>query len=188
MAKGKPKIEPVPMIDSRVHLWKPLIMLPFLLWCMGSVAGDLCHSGELAEKDPKLGGAGRAGITGPRQKPPPKKKASFWTPLAYTADELRDRMRRAPTPQDSHSGAKQRVPRAAGVIKGKADDQFTASCADLRLTLVQLLRKVNGLKKREYSLFSALTETEKQELEEATQKLTSVRTLLNARCSAPSSD
>jgi hypothetical protein len=51
-----------------------------------------------------------------------------------------------------------------------------------------LLRKVNALKKREHSLFSGLTETEKQELDEANQKLTAVRTVLNARCSALTSE
>lgn len=188
MAKGKPKAEPVPMTDSRIHLWKPLIVVPFLLWIMGSLAGDLCHSGELAEKDPKLGGAVRVGIIGPRQRPPAKNKSSFWTPLAYTAEELRDRMRKAPTPPGGRPDVKRLVPRALGATKGGPGDQLTASCADLRLTLVQLLRKVNGLKKREHSLFSALTEPEKQELDEANQNLTAVRTLLNARCLAPSSE
>jgi len=78
--------------------------------------------------------------------------------------------------------------RPPGAIKGAEGDQITASCADLTLTLVQLLRKVNALKKREHSSFSGLSETEKKELDEANQKLTEVRTLLKARCSVPGSE
>ena len=106
--------------------------------------------------------------------------------LAYTAEELKDRVRRIPPPSDTRSENKRLPPGPPVAIRGEEQDFVTASCADLTMRLVHLLRKVNALKKREKSLFSGLTEVEKLELEEANQQLSAVKTVLKARCSAPS--
>jgi hypothetical protein len=188
MARDNPKTEPIPMTDRRIHRWKPLIVVTLFLWCMESVPGAVGHSGGMEQKTTEIGSKAPGGDMGafhgwPRavQDPPQPR-------LTYSADELRDRIRRVPTAPHSRSGEKQQPPRTLGAIKSRTGDPVTGSCADLRLTLVQLLRKVNALKKREHSLFSGLTDTEKQELDEANQKLTAVRTVLNARCSALTSE
>ena len=108
--------------------------------------------------------------------------------LAYTADELKDRMRRIPAPPAVPSEQKLVSRRPLGAIKRETEDFVTASCPDLRLTLVQLLRKVNALKKRENSVFSGLSDAEKEELADANQKLTTLMAVLKARCSTPDSD
>ncbi len=178
------------MTDPRLNLCKPLIGAMLLLWCMGSVSGaaDLldhlmprigeaypCKNRHASDVGPAHGWAGS------NQDPPPRG-------LAYTADELRDRIRRIPATPAATPEAKLAPRRSLGAVKGGAEDYVTANCADLRLTLVQLLRKVNALKKRENSVFSGLSETEKQELAELNEKLSALMTVLRARCSAPNSE
>jgi hypothetical protein len=188
MVRDNPKTEPVPMKDRRIHRWKSLIVVTFFLWCMESVPGAVGHSGGMEQKATEIGTKALGGNMGALHGRPPAIQDPPRPHLTYSADELRDRIRRAPIAPDRRSGEKQQPPRTLGAIKSRAGDQVTGSCADLRLTLVQLLRKVNALKKREHSLFSGLTDTEKQELDEANQKLTAVRTVLNARCSALTSE
>lgn len=175
------------MKDRRIHRWKPLIVVTFFLWCMESVPGAVGHSGGMEQKVTEIGTIA-PGNTGALHGRPPAIQDPPRPRLTYSADELRDRIRRAPIAPDRRSGEKQQPPRTLGALKSRAGDEVTGSCADLRLTLVQLLRKVNAFKKREHSLFSGLTDTEKQELDEANQKLTAVRTVLNARCSALTSE
>ena len=176
------------MTDRRIHRWKPLIVVTLFLWCMDGVTGAVGHSGGMEQNTTEIGSKVPGSNTSVRHGWPPAVQDAPRPRLTYSADELRDRIRRAPIVPDSRSGEKQQPPRTLGAIKSRAGDQVTGSCADLRLTLVQLLRTVNALKKREHSLFSGLTETEKQELDEANQKLTAVRTVLNARCSALTSE
>jgi hypothetical protein len=188
MVTDNPKAEPIPMTDRRIHRWKPLIVVTLFLWCMESLPGAIGHSGGMEQEVPEIGGQAPGGNAGALHGWPPAVQDPPRPRLTYSSDELRDRIRRAPIAPDSRSGEKQQPPRTLGAIKSRAGDPVTGSCADLRLTLVQLLRKVNALKKREHSLFSGLTDTEKQELDEANQKLTAVRTVLNARCSALTSE
>jgi hypothetical protein len=188
MVRDNPKTKPVSMTDRPIHRWKPLIVVTLFLWCMESVSGAVGHSGGMEQKAPEIWSQVPGANTGALHGWPPAIQDPPRPRLTYSADELRDRIRRAPITPDSRSGEKQQPPRTLGAIKARAGDHVTGSCADLRMTLVQLLRKVNALKKREHSLFSGLTETEKQELEEANQRLTAVRTMLNARCSALSSE
>jgi hypothetical protein len=176
------------MKDRRIHLWKPLIVITLFLWCMEIVPGAVGYSGGIEQKTTEIGSKAPGGDTGALHGWPPAVQDPPRPRLTYSADELRDRIRRAPMAPDSRSGERQQPPRTLGAIKSRAGDQVTGSCADLRLTLVQLLRKVNALKKREHSLFSRLTDAEKHELEEANQKLTAVRTVLNTRCSALTSE
>ncbi|MGO9569878.1 MAG: hypothetical protein ACLP5H_20295 [Desulfomonilaceae bacterium] len=176
------------MTDRCIHCWKPLIVATLLLWCMESVPGAASHSDGMEQKFLELGTQAPRGSAAAQDGCPAATQDPPLTRLAYSADELKDRIRRAPIAPDSRSGEKQEPPRTLRAIKGRTGDYVTASCADLRMTLVQLLRKVNALKKREHSLFSGLSETEKQELDEANQKLTEVSTVLNARCSALSSE
>jgi hypothetical protein len=188
MIMDNPETEPVPMTNRRIHRWKPLIVVTLFLWCMESVTGAVGRSVGMEQKAPVIESKAPAEGTDALDRRPPSIQGPPRPGLTYSADELRDRIRRAPTATDSRPGEKQQPPRTLGAIRSRVGDHVTGSCADLRMTLVQLLRKVNALKKREHSLFSGLTETEKQELDEANQRLTEVRTVLNARCTALSSE
>jgi hypothetical protein len=177
------------MTDPRIHLCKPLIGAMLLLWSMGSVSAEVCHSEQMVQpmynahpckRDPVRSASSPWGRADSNRDP-----LSFR--LAYTADELRDRIRRIPPPSAVPSQEKAAPPRSLGAVK-ETEDYVTATCPDLRLILVQLLRRVNALKKRENSAFSGLSETEKQELEEANHKLTALMTVLKARCTAPGSN
>ena len=176
------------MTYRRIRRCKLLIGMMFLLWCMGGVPGAVSHSSRPEQK--ALESACEALLSNIEAPCGPAEpgQGPLSTGLAYTAEELRDRIRRVPPPSVSPPEVKPPLSRPPGAIKGAEGDQITASCADLTLTLVQLLRKVNALKKREHSSFSGLSETEKKELDEANQKLTEVRTLLKARCSVPGSE
>jgi hypothetical protein len=70
-------------------------------------------------------------------------------------------------------------------IKSDEDQYATKSCDDLRKMLLQLLRKTASLKRREKSLFSELTTTEKAELQDANRELQIVKSELKKRCSQP---
>jgi hypothetical protein len=71
-------------------------------------------------------------------------------------------------------------------VKVAQEDLYGAkSCGELRRMLVQLIRKVNSLKRRETSLFSELTQLERNELEAANEELAKVRTALKSRCAEP---
>jgi hypothetical protein len=188
MVRGYPKKEPITMTNRLILRWKPLIVVTMFLWCLESVSGATGHSGGMEQTAPEIGSQAPGGNPGARHGWPPAIQDPPRFHLTYSADELRDRIRKAPIAPDSRSGEKQQPPRTLGAIKARAGDHVTGTCADLRMTLVQLLRKVNALKKREHSLFSGLTETEKQELDDANQKLTAVRTVLKTRCSAYSSE
>jgi hypothetical protein len=176
------------MTNRRIHRWKPLIVVTFLLWGVECVPSAVGHSGGMEQQAPEIGSKTLVGSSAERHGWPRAIQNPPRPHLTYTVDELRDRIRRAPIAPSSRSGDKQQPSRTFSAIKSGEGDHVTGNCADLRLTLVQLLRKVNALKKREYSLFSGLTETEKQELDEANQKLTAVRTVLNARCTALTSE
>jgi hypothetical protein len=163
------------MTDPHIHLRKLFVGAMLLLWFIGeirlgpvSVGQASCLSDGLEARPTKT-------------YPPPLR-------LAYTADELKDRMRKIPTPSAVPAGEKTGIRRSLGAVRGGTGDYLTANCPDLRLTLVQLLRKVNALKKREHSMFSGLSDAEKEELAEANEKLTALMTVLKARCSAPDSD
>lgn len=178
------------MTDPRNDLYKPLIGVMLLLWCMGSVSEAVGYSEHMVprmcETGPSMYGPARdavfaRGWAESNQDPPS-------LGLAYTADELKDRIRKTPTPSAVPGEEKSAPRRSLGPVKGGTGDFVTANCPDLRLTLVQLLRKVNALRKRENSAFSGLSDTEKQELAEANEKLTALMTVLKARCSAPDSE
>jgi hypothetical protein len=179
-----PEAEPVPMTNRRIHRCKHLIVVTFFLWCMESVPAAVGRSGGMEQEAHVIESKVPAESTEVLDERLPAIQDPTRARLTYSSDELRDRIRRTPAAPDSRSGKKQQPPSTLGAIKSRAGDEITGSCADLRMSLVQLLRKVNALKKREHSLFSGLTEAEKQELDDANQRLTAVRTMLNARCTA----
>ncbi len=176
------------MTYRSIRLCKLLIGVTFLLWCMGGVPEGVSHSARPEQSGLESTCEGLLSNIEPPRGPAEPGQGPLTTGLAYTAEELKDRIRRVPPPSVSPSDVKPPLSRLPGAIKGAEGYYITASCTDLTLTLVQLLRKVNALKKREDSLFSALSETEKKELDEANQKLTEVRTVLKARCSAPGTE
>ncbi len=67
-------------------------------------------------------------------------------------------------------------------IKSDEEKYATKSCGDLRRMLVQLIRKINSLKRREASLFSDLNPLERSELRDANEELALVKSILKARC------
>lgn len=72
------------------------------------------------------------------------------------------------------------------VVKSDEGRYATAKCGELRKKLVQLLQKVQGLRRRENSLLSEFTPTDKRELREASQDIEAVQAALKARCPASS--
>jgi hypothetical protein len=177
------------MTDPRIHLCKPLIGAILLLWCVGSLSAAVGHTEHLVPStcDACPHKYGLARSEGFARRSPDSHRDPTPFSLAYTADELRDRIRRIPAPSAVPPQGRAVHRRSLGAVKG-TEDYVTANCPDLRLILVQLLRRVNALKKRENSAFSGLSETEKQELDEANQKLAALMTVLKARCSTPDSE
>jgi len=186
--RARPETGPDRMTDRRSHICRPSIVAMLLLGCLGSWSELVGCSGGIEPPPPEIIIGSLIGNTWALRGRPAPDQAAPGSRLAYTADELRDRLRRTPAPSDGRTVDRQQPSRTLGVIKGTEGDYVTANCADLTLTLVKLLRKFNSLKKREHSLFSGLTDSEKQELEETNQKLTAVRTVLKARCSTPSAE
>ena len=74
-----------------------------------------------------------------------------------------------------------------GMTGVKSDDELMAekSCPELKKTLVPVIRKINGLKRREKSLLSGLSPEEKSELAKAETELRIVKENLKKKCSAP---
>jgi hypothetical protein len=70
-------------------------------------------------------------------------------------------------------------------VKSDEDQYATKSCPELSKMLLQLLRKTAALKRRERSLFSDLTATEKAELQQWNEELRIVKSVLKNRCSEP---
>jgi len=72
-----------------------------------------------------------------------------------------------------------------GMTGVKSDDELMAekSCPELKKTLVPVIRKINGLKRREKSLLSGLSPEEKSELAKAETELRIVKENLKKKCS-----
>jgi hypothetical protein len=75
-----------------------------------------------------------------------------------------------------------------GLGQVKSDEaRFTGkSCTEMKRSLVKTLRKIYVLKRREKSLFSELSETERTELIDLNEELRLLRIALKAKCPAKS--
>ena len=69
-------------------------------------------------------------------------------------------------------------------VKSDAGEYATLGCNELRKVLFQLLQKTNTLKRRQDSLFSALSPAEKTELQEAEQSLKEVQAAIKTKCAS----
>ncbi len=67
-------------------------------------------------------------------------------------------------------------------VKSDEGKYATAKCGELRKKLVQLLQKVQSLKRRENSLLSEFTPVDKRELREASEDLEAIKAALKTRC------
>lgn len=84
----------------------------------------------------------------------------------------------------ANCGESQETAKVEGFSSVKSEEgQFaTKSCGELRKMMVQVIRRVNALQRRENSLLSELTTSEKSELKDARQDLDKIRKILNTRC------
>ncbi|MGB6067618.1 MAG: hypothetical protein WBG50_22660 [Desulfomonilaceae bacterium] len=191
MAKESPELRRPPVRDRRITCRELLIVGVLFLWYMGNFSVAVANSGGAKDEAVEFGREARVGGAYLSNMQSGGIYVHPWIRLAYTAEELKERIRRAAQPPSGQVGNSQpppvsKAPRA--IIGGpEPGDYLTASCADLRLVLVQLLRRANALKKREHSLFSGLTDAEKHELADTNEKLASLQAMLKARCSAPPS-
>lgn len=69
-----------------------------------------------------------------------------------------------------------------GVVKSDEGQYATARCGELRKKLLQLLQKVQGLRRRENSFLSEFTPDDKRELKDAEQDMEAVNAALKTRC------
>lgn len=69
-------------------------------------------------------------------------------------------------------------------VKSDPAEYATKSCDELRTLLLQLVQKTTALKRREGSLFSALTPAERTELEEAERAFKELKSAIRSRCAA----
>ena len=76
-----------------------------------------------------------------------------------------------------------------GTALSKSDEEEYAAknCDELKRMVIPLLRTINRLERREHSLFSQLSHSEKAELMEARQKIAKVQAALGVRCSPAAS-
>ncbi len=70
-------------------------------------------------------------------------------------------------------------------VRSEEGEYATKSCGDLRKRLVDLVKTVHSLRKRDNSRLSRLTPEEKREFRGASEQLKTVREALKSRCSAP---
>ena len=182
------------MRERCIYFGKLLIGAAFFLWCMGCFATAATNSCRTTDKITEFARGARVGGNRVSNIQPDAIHVHPWVRLAYTAEELKERIRTRAQPPESQVGKSQSPPASKApkapkaIISGpEPEDYLTANCADLRLLLVRLLRQVNALDKRQHSSFSALTDAEKHELAETNEKLIALRAMLKARCSVPSS-
>lgn len=100
--------------------------------------------------------------------------------LNHKISDLSERVRSLETEHAACPDAK--LDEGLTTVKTDEDQYATKSCAELSKMLLQLLRKTAGLKRRERSLFSELTPSEKAELQEWNQELQTVKSILKTRC------
>jgi hypothetical protein len=74
------------------------------------------------------------------------------------------------------------VPSGLGAVKSETSEYASKSCEELRTLLFQLLQKTSALKRREGSLFSALSSGEKTALLEAEQAFKDVKAAIKSKC------
>ena len=78
--------------------------------------------------------------------------------------------------------AKNSAVQGMGPVKFDTSDHCSKTCPELKKLLVQLVRKTSSLRRREHSTFSELSDTEKQELQDATRDTRVVVEIMKARC------
>ena len=67
-------------------------------------------------------------------------------------------------------------------VKSETADYATKNCEELRSLFLQFVQKIVSLKRREGSLFSALTPVEKNELQDAEHALKELKAVIKNRC------
>jgi hypothetical protein len=72
-------------------------------------------------------------------------------------------------------------------VKSEVGDYATKSCDQLRTLLLQLVQKTAALKRREGSLFSSLTQAEKNEIQEADNSFKELKAAIKSRCASEDS-
>jgi hypothetical protein len=111
-----------------------------------------------------------------------------WTVMAVFNDKIRDlideiQRMEARTRHCPQEGSAEKSSGLDGV-KSEVGDYATKSCEELRTLLLQLVQKTVALKRREGSLFSALTPAEKTELQEADLAFKELKAAIKSRCAA----
>ncbi len=111
-----------------------------------------------------------------------------WTVMAVFNDKIReliDEIQKIEA-KARHCPHAESAERSSGLdtVKSEIGDYATKSCEDLRNLLLQLVQKTVALKRREGSLFSALTPTEKNELQEADRAFKELKAAIKSRCAA----
>ncbi len=74
-----------------------------------------------------------------------------------------------------------------GPTKSEEERYATKSCDELRAMLIPLLRKINQPQRREHSVFSELSPSERTELLDARRVFGDVTAILKERCATPQS-
>ena len=102
--------------------------------------------------------------------------------LKHKINELLDNINNAAELTDCSQWEASVTHEGVSPVKTDAGEYVTKSCAELRIMLVQLLRKSKSLKRREHSTFSQLTPGENTVLQESEREFRTVNTILKARC------
>jgi len=86
-----------------------------------------------------------------------------------------------------HCPHEEPAPQSSGLDRVKSDtsEHANKSCDELRTLFLQFLQKIASLKRREGSVFSSLTPTEKNELEEAERSLKELKATIKSKCPTP---
>jgi hypothetical protein len=160
-----------------VSLLLSLVVVDFV-----SSADDACAviAASLAQKKRQLGDYFEA-----LKKLHSEQDARLLEALNFKIGDLSEQIRNLEAERANCPGGKNGEGPSA--IKSDEDQFATTTCDDLRKMLLQLHRKTAALKRREKSLFSELSRTEKAELQEANRDLELVKSELKKRCSQPTS-
>jgi hypothetical protein len=111
-----------------------------------------------------------------------KGEAELESLLKYKINELLDNINNAEELTDCSGWPGSVTHEGMSPVKTDSGEYVTKSCAELRIMLLQLLRKSKALKRREHSSFSELTPVEKAVLQECEREFRTVNTILKARC------
>ncbi len=111
-----------------------------------------------------------------------------WTVMAVFNEKIRgliDEIQKIEV-EARHCPHRESAAKSSGLdaVKSEVGDYATKSCDELRNLFLQLVQKTVALKRREGSLFSALTSAEKDELQEADREFKELKAAIKTRCAA----